>query len=498
MILKNTLLFALIIFIGQSLCAQPAAETDSLYHEHYRNQYHFSARHGWISDPCGFLYYEGFYHCYWWGGAESKDLVHFDEVSRYVQREVPKGQECWTGCVVADKHNTAGFGEGKYISCLTFNDPANHRQTQGLTISEDHGRSFTYYSGNPVLDIGLADFRDPTIIWYEPAGQWLMVVSKTLESKVAFYLSPDLKNWTWLSDFGPAGRTYRSFECPDIVQLPIENGPHKGEYRWVLIVSVDWINMQYFVGDFDGREFHAEQLWPEEGLYVDCAPDFYAARTIKDFDGSLNGEVYMMGWMSNWRYCRDLPMTYGKGFWSVARRLSLVDTPDGLRLSQLPKEEVLALRGQEKTYSGRLRPGTKTFTDVAKLDNTYMIEADFEVLRDNYFGLMLCEGEGRRVVVSYDVAGQTLVVDRTHVMDFRMEKTEYVTHAKIAPINGHLRLKIFVDKCAIEIFSEDGTKVFSIATFAADSQTGMSLFSTRTAQPYTLHVYPMQSIWNKK
>ena len=463
--------------------SQPVAFPESnepAYHEHYRNQYHFSARRGWISDPCGYLYYEGKYHCYWWGCAESADLIHFNEVSRHVHRDVPKGLGCWTGCVVADPQNTAGFGSDAYIACLTLHDAARKNQSQGLTVSHDHGRSFTYYNGNPVLDIGYEDFRDPTVIWLEDSRQWLMVVSKTLESKVAFYVSPDLKQWTWLSDFGPAGRTYRCFECPDFFKLKIDNGPKAGQEKWVLVVSVDWDNEQYFVGDFDGRTFHAEGLKQETGVYVDCGPDFYASRTFKDFDNALGGRVYSMGWMSNWRYCRDLPMTYGKGFWSIPQR---------------PKSDLTSLRGARQHYAGRLKAGRTAVKDVPQLANVYEAEVSFDATPGSTFGMNLCVGGGRKLVVTYDVDSHSLVVDRTQVADFEMTKFEHTCHARVAPRDGQLRLRVFVDKCSVEIFSEDGTSVFSLATFAADDHTGLEFFAQQPGTRYTLDVWPMASIW---
>ena len=472
-----------------------SVRAETLYHEHYRNQYHFSARRGWISDPCGFLYYEGKYHCYWWGCAESADLIHFSEVSRHVHQNVPKGLGCWTGCVVADPHNTAGFGSDAYIACLTFHDARRKNQSQGLTVSHDHGRTFHYYDGNPVLDIGYEDFRDPTVIWHEQSRQWIMVVSKTLESKVAFYASSDLKHWTWLSDFGPAGRTYRCFECPDLFQLTVNNGPHAGQKKWVLVVSVDWDNEQYFVGDFDGRTFHAEGLQPETGAYVDCGPDFYASRTFKDFDGTLGGRVYSMGWMSNWRYCRALPQTYGKGFWSVPRKLSLSDTPDGWRLVQQPKQELASLRGTPRHYQGRLKTGRTVVKNIPQLENVYEAAVCFDASAGHTFGLNLCVGGGRKLVVTYDVDSHSLVVDRTQVADFQMPKFETTCHARVAPVDGQLRLRIFVDKCCVEIFSEDGTSVFSLATFAADDHTAMELFAQQPGTRYTLDVWPLQSIW---
>ena len=291
------------------------------------------------------------------------------------------------------------------------------------------------------------------------------------------------------------GRTYRCFECPDFFQLTVDNGPKKGQKKWVLVVSVDWDNEQYFVGDFDGTTFHAEGLKQETGVYVDCGPDFYASRTFKDFDGTLGGKVYSMGWMSNWRYCRDLPMTYGKGFWSVPRELSLLDTPAGWRLVQRPKQELTTLRGTRQHYQGRLKQGRTVVKDVARLENVYEAEVSFDTSVSNTFGLNLCAGGGRKLVVTYDTSSHSLVVDRTQVADFEMTKFEHTCHAKVAPINGRLKLRIFVDKCCVEIFSEDGTSVFSLATFAADDHTALELFAHQPGTNYQLDVWPMTSIW---
>ena len=79
------------------------------------------------------------------------------------------------------------------------------RQTQDLAFSNDRGRTWTKYAGNPVLDLGLADFRAPKVFWHEPTSRWIMIVSLANEKRVRLYGSPDLKQWTHLSDFGPAG-----------------------------------------------------------------------------------------------------------------------------------------------------------------------------------------------------------------------------------------------------------------------------------------------------
>ena len=86
-----------------------ATGSDSLFHEPYRSQYHFSPRKGWIGDPSGFMYYQGKYHMYWWGKTESADLVHFDEVTPFAMTGASDNISYFTGSAVIDKKNTAGF-----------------------------------------------------------------------------------------------------------------------------------------------------------------------------------------------------------------------------------------------------------------------------------------------------------------------------------------------------------------------------------------------------
>ena len=50
------------LLLAGTLSAGAQNNTDSLYRESYRPQYHFSPQKGWIGDPCGFMYYQGKYH----------------------------------------------------------------------------------------------------------------------------------------------------------------------------------------------------------------------------------------------------------------------------------------------------------------------------------------------------------------------------------------------------------------------------------------------------
>lgn len=97
---KNVLMTVL-FSIG---CLGVYAQASSLYHEKYRPQYHFSPSKGWVGDPSGLMYYQGKYHLYWWGKAESKDLVHFEEKSAdNVMQNVDSNTSCFTGSALIDK-----------------------------------------------------------------------------------------------------------------------------------------------------------------------------------------------------------------------------------------------------------------------------------------------------------------------------------------------------------------------------------------------------------
>jgi fructan beta-fructosidase len=87
-----------------------------------------------------------------------------------------------------------------------------------------------------------------------------------VQRKVAIYASKDLKRWEHLSDFGPANAVAGIWECPDLFELPVD-GDRRNK-KWVMIVSLNpgsiagGSGTQYFVGDFDGKRFTADNVRP--------------------------------------------------------------------------------------------------------------------------------------------------------------------------------------------------------------------------------------------
>ena len=57
------------------------------------------------------------------------------------------------------------------VAIYTSAAQAAATQAQSLAYSTDRGRTWTKYAGNPVLDIGSGEFRDPKVFWYAPRAQ---------------------------------------------------------------------------------------------------------------------------------------------------------------------------------------------------------------------------------------------------------------------------------------------------------------------------------------
>ena len=112
-----------------------------------------------------------------WGHAVSRDLLHWEHLPVALREE--DGVMIFSGSAVVDWHNTSGFcGPAATIvrawsPIYTGHGPG--KQTQNLAYSNDRGRTWTKYAGNPVIDLGLKDFRDPKVVLARAdagAGSW--------------------------------------------------------------------------------------------------------------------------------------------------------------------------------------------------------------------------------------------------------------------------------------------------------------------------------------
>jgi sucrose-6-phosphate hydrolase SacC (GH32 family) len=260
-----------IVLLG---CCSAATLGQERYREPFRPQFHFTPAQNWMNDPNGMVFYDGEWHLFYqynplgdrwghmsWGHAVSRDLVRWEHLPLALAEA--DGIMIFSGSAVVDYKNTSGFGvDDKPPLVAIYTGHREGRQDQRIAYSNDRGRTWTKFAGNPVLDVKMADFRDPKVFWHETTSRWVMTVALATEKKVHFYVSPDLKAWKYVGEFGPAGATDGLWECPDLFPLPVLGGGSK----WVLIVNINpggpagGSGCQYFVGAFDGEKFTPDPL----------------------------------------------------------------------------------------------------------------------------------------------------------------------------------------------------------------------------------------------
>ncbi len=196
----------LISVLALAWVSRAGADPVPTFREPWRPQFHFTAPDTWMNDPNGMLFYEGEYHLFYqnnpfgnrwghmsWGHAVSRDLTHWEHLPLALAEA--DGVMIFSGSAVVDWKNTSGFGQrGKplLVAIYTGHHTTKPLQQQHIAYSNDRGRTWTKFTGNPVLDIGEADFRDPKVFWHEATGRWVMAVSWPQKRKVRFYASPDL------------------------------------------------------------------------------------------------------------------------------------------------------------------------------------------------------------------------------------------------------------------------------------------------------------------
>lgn len=458
----------------------------------YRPVYHYTPEKNWVNDPNGMVYLDGEYHLFYqhnpfgdnsghmsWGHAVSKDLKTWEELPIAIPETMNADSSTtmvFSGGAVVDSLNTSGFFEKGFkkgmVAIYTSHiekKGTGLSQSQSLAYSSDKGRTWKFYDKNPVLDIGLKDFRDPNVFLYE--GKWKMIVAKPLEYMVQIYESTNLKDWKLLSEFGKIGDVAKIWECPSMFKVPIENSD---KFKWVVMISsagedTAFVGMQYFVGEFDGKKFTPDA---QEGvLRIDYGKDFYAAIPFNNLPAK-DTHPMIMAWENNWIYGNDIPSEGRRGMFSMPRKLSLVNENGKFHLVQKPvyadniHTETLTLKANELTE-------VKT---IEMPNNSYRLNLTIDLANSKGFLIDLLKNGEEKSILSYNVTSQKLSFDRTKSgkVDFN-KMFPSIESMKVVPQNGILKLDIFVDNSIVEVFANEGRVVLTDLVFPNTKKGNVSI-----------------------
>jgi len=447
-------------------------KTAATFTERYRPQFHYTMVKGWINDPIGLVHYKGEYHIFndhnpfstkfpggrtngeqsHWSHAISTDLVHWKHLPIAVVPD--KLGACWSGSGVVDWKNSAGFEKGDEKTLVIAYTSAGKVFGQSLVYSNDRGRTWTKYKGNPIIKQIAGGNRDPKIFWHEPTKKWVQVLY-VKRGMAHFFNSDDLKTWT-----APVTVKLAGFhECPDLFEMAVDD--NKKNMKWVIYDA----RFMYWIGSFDGKAFK-----PESGPFRgDLGRNFYASQTWNDAPGRRT----QIAWMHGGRYPK-MPFNQQGSF---PCELTLRTLPAGLRLCRYPVKQIESLHAEKFELAGKvLKPGSNPLSKFSKMSgDLFDIEMEIEPGKATEFGLRL-----HKTAITY-AKGKVSALGASGA-------------ARL--IEGKLKLRILIDRTSIEVFANDGELSMSSCFLPKNKDTSLELYATGgDVAIKSLRVTKLKSAW---
>jgi fructan beta-fructosidase len=457
----------------QSCAIVGESRSKNLYEEKYRPQFHFTPRENWTNDPNGLVYYKGEYHLFFqhnpfginwgnmtWGHAISKDLIHWKQLPNAIEPD--ELGTIYSGSAVVDWNNTSGFQTGKENVLVAFytsageHAPVERPYTQSIAYSNDRGRTWVKYKGNPVIEHIRGSNRDPKVIWHEPTKTWIMALYLD-DNDFILLSSKNLKRWTRIQDIKLPG----SSECPDFFPMAVDGD--RNNIRWLFWGG----NGRYLLGSFDGRRFR-----PETEPLESVIGNYYAAQTYSDIPES-DGRRIQIAWMAKGKF-PDMPFNQQM---SIPCELTLRTLPEGIRLCRVPVREIKKIRGKRYSWKNTsLKRWENVLCGIS--GELFEIKTEIELGDASQVGFKL-----RGTPLVYNVEKKTLSC---------RSKT-----ANLTPLDKKIKLHILVDRTSIEIFANDG-RVSMFCCFPLDAcNTLLNIFvHGGQVNIKTLNVWKLKSIWH--
>jgi levanase/fructan beta-fructosidase len=491
--LSSCLLSAMLLFSCKENKKESKEETSEVTAQSdtdFRPNFHFTPEENWMNDPNGMFYLNGTYHLFFqhypkgntwgpmhWGHATSKDMIRWEE--QPIALEPDEKGYIFSGSAVVDTKNTSGLGDGEtppVIAMFTYHDPEGEEagredyQTQAIAYSLDEGKTFTKYEGNPVIkNPGIRDFRDPKITRDEVHDQWIMVLSA--DDQTMFYTSQNLIDWELASEFGRGiGAHGGVWECPDFIQMNVEGTDEK---KWVLIQSLNpggfngGSGTQYFVGDFDGKNFTLDEsmqgLGEDHSYWLDFGKDNYAGVTWSNIPEE-DGRHLFMGWMSNWQYANEVPTETWRSAMTIARELKLTKTEDTYRVISSPVAELQKYKGEAFTKNSITVEGETQIAASQEINlSNSVISFEIENLKEQEYHFSFSSEGDDILKLGYDHNKKEFYIDRSQsgLTDFNENFGDKISTAPRLSEASNLKVKAILDNMSIELFFDNGETVMT-------------------------------------
>lgn len=434
--------------------------------QRYRQHYHVMTPAGWMNDPNGLCYFQGYYHLFYqwnpysadwglmhWGHYRSKDLIHWEQLPvALVPGDPEDSGGCFSGSAIVKNGRLYLIYTGHHY--YDDGDLDHFWENQNMAYSDD-GIHFTKYKGNPIISApkdNTQHFRDPKV--WEHDGHYYLVLgsqdAKSMSGRILLYQSDDLLHWKYRGPIAHATDADSEgfmWECPDFFHL---NG------KDVLVCSPQGIkatehrflnkdDTAYFCGSFDYQQGTYQRDAFRE---VDNGHNFYAPQSFLAPDGRR----IQFGWMSSF----DDPMPEKADGWAgcltVPRELVVV----GHHLGAVPINELKELR-QKQTIDQQVT--IKSTVDLSAHDRHQEMLVSFKVPDDGQVSWSCQDSQHRLVTLTYDQHFGVVTVTQAGKANDR--------YAAVGHLD-QLDLQIFVDSSSVEFFVNHGAATFTERYFTED------------------------------
>ncbi len=466
-----------------------------------RPRWHFAIPEdsGMPGDPNGAFYANGRYHLMYlynrtgsgfaWGHKTSVDLVHWRDLPDAIGPDTV-GEGCFSGGAFLDDDGTAwltfwGLGGGAGgIDLARSLDPNYERweapEFSRIIASTSSGVTETVGPDGKKLVLGSAD---PSNIWKKDGEYYVLTgnlpvlnaygrgddsPAETRGDRLYLFESQDLKDWRYVGIFYERNPEWTDDSeddmCPSFLPLPSspDGGPASGKHL-LLFISHNK-GCQYYVGTYDADndrfvpEKHGRMTWVDN--------TFFAPEAL--IDGK--GRQIMWAWLL------DNPddSTRGwSGVYGLPRSLWLAE--DGT-LGIAPVDELKALRLNAIERTATLDAGAEVAVDGVVGDSCEL-ELTFDRPLSGKTGVKVRrapDGE-EETILYYDAGEKTLCFDSTKSggQGRKVLEAAPLTLKEDEP----LKLRVFVDKCVVEVFANDRQAITRRVYPTRDDSLGIELFA---------------------
>lgn len=425
-------------------------ENKSLDLKEYRNGFHIEPSIGWLNDPNGLVYFKGWYYIFHqfspeltltnkrelcWNLLKTKDFVNFEDCGpQFFPINEFDRDGVYSGCTFINDDKMYIYYTGNVKLVGDYNYITNGREHNTCLITSSDGIHFS----EPKVVLTNDDYknmsrhvRDP-FVFKNKQGQFEMILgARDINDKghVISYLSDDLVNWSKQNPLINTSKAYM-LECPSYLEIDNNEiyiispqGLKKEKHKFMNVYQSGYL---LNTKDFD------------EFVELDYGFDFYAPTIFNSTQRNL-----MIGWVGmpdEPNYYNDTKKYGYEHCLTMVRELSVINN----KLYQYPIEE----------YKSLIENDVKVIVDFIKLE------------KNNYYAKISVTNES-----SIKINDGLNITFNDNLIKLEYEKNIACNRDVrfIENINCEV-VEIYCDTSCIEIYFNNGEKVFTSRFYNFDSK----------------------------